>query len=96
MFSSIISYIFCVNIFIYLVYLLIKLGTKRQLKNKKFKQIKTANLDLNKTEYNKDRFTHSKIPNNVDVIVIGSGIGGITSAALLAKTGKTVLVLEQH
>jgi all-trans-retinol 13,14-reductase len=96
MFSSIISYIFCVNIFIYLVYLLITLGTKRQLKNKKFKQIKTANLDSNKTEYNKDRFTHSKIPNNVDVIVIGSGIGGLTSAALLAKTGKTVLVLEQH
>ena len=31
-----------------------------------------------------------------DVIVIGSGIGGLTSAALLAKSGKSVLVLEAH
>ena len=31
-----------------------------------------------------------------DVIVIGSGIGGLTTAALLAKQKKRVLVLEQH
>jgi len=34
--------------------------------------------------------------NQYDVIVIGSGIGGLTSAALLAKSGKSVLVLEAH
>ena len=31
-----------------------------------------------------------------DYIVIGSGMGGMTAAAMLAKLGKKVLVVEQH
>jgi phytoene dehydrogenase-like protein len=31
-----------------------------------------------------------------DVIIIGSGLGGLTAGALLAHAGKEVLVLEQH
>jgi all-trans-retinol 13,14-reductase len=38
-----------------------------------------------------------QLENQFDVIVIGSGIGGLTSAALLAKLqNKRVLVLERH
>lgn len=33
---------------------------------------------------------------DADVIVIGSGIGGMTTAALLSRLGRKVLVLEQH
>lgn len=41
-------------------------------------------------------FSPDKVPQDLDVIVVGSGIGGLTAAATLAKAGKKVLVLEQH
>ncbi|XP_017289341.1 inactive all-trans-retinol 13,14-reductase [Kryptolebias marmoratus] len=44
----------------------------------------------------KQGFSADKVPQNLDVIVIGSGIGGLTAGATLAKAGKKVLILEQH
>jgi all-trans-retinol 13,14-reductase len=43
-----------------------------------------------------DRYDVDKIPEKVDTIVIGSGMSGLTCAAVLSRMGQTVLVLEQH
>ena len=40
-----------------------------------------------KSEYNSDKF---------DVIIIGSGMSGLTCGAILSRYGKRVLVLEKH
>jgi len=44
----------------------------------------------------KQGFKPDRIPNNLDAVIIGSGIGAMTTAAIMAKAGKKVLVLEQH
>ncbi len=36
------------------------------------------------------------LQSNYDVIIIGSGMSGLTTAAILSKEGKKVLVLERH
>ncbi|MBP9684804.1 MAG: NAD(P)-binding protein [Rhodoferax sp.] len=42
------------------------------------------------------KYAPELIAANFDAIVIGSGLGGLTTAALLSKAGKKVLVLERH
>ena len=43
-----------------------------------------------------DRYRPEKIPDSVDTVVIGSGMSGLTSAAVLSRMRQRVLVLEQH
>lgn len=42
------------------------------------------------------RYRPNRLEGPYDAIVIGSGIGGMTTAACLSKLGQKVLVLEQH
>ena len=42
------------------------------------------------------RYRPKRLAPEYDAIVIGSGIGGLTTAALLSELGQKVCVLEQH
>ena len=41
-------------------------------------------------------YKQDEIKGSFDAIVIGSGLGGMSTAVFLSKEGKRVLVLEQH
>jgi all-trans-retinol 13,14-reductase len=41
-------------------------------------------------------YKQEPVEGQYDAIIIGSGIGGLTTAAFLAKRGKKVLILERH
>ena len=44
----------------------------------------------------KQRFSMRKIPEDLDAIIIGSGIGALCTGAIMSKAEKKVLILEQH
>lgn len=44
----------------------------------------------------RDGFSKKKIPENIDTIIIGSGISALTCGGLLSRSGQRVLILEQH
>ena len=69
----------------------------REKKEKKQKQkLKVNTNNFVRKSIDRDRFSIKKIPENIDTIIIGSGISGLTLGGLLSKMGQRILVLEQH
>ena len=63
---------------------------------KQYKKFTETKNNYKRVEIDRDRYNLKKVPTNIDTIVIGSGIGGLSCAAYLSRVGKKVLVLEQH
>ena len=55
-----------------------------------------ATKEFRRYDWSVDVTKKPKGENEYDVIIVGSGIGGLTCGALLSKRGCRVLVLEQH
>ena len=49
-----------------------------------------------KRSLGREKFQVTKVSPDIDFIIIGSGMGGLSCAAVLARLGYRTLVLEQH
>uniref|UniRef100_A0A3P9L2C0 Amine oxidase domain-containing protein n=1 Tax=Oryzias latipes TaxID=8090 RepID=A0A3P9L2C0_ORYLA len=87
----------CVLLFLLFIFLLTT-GKRYKVFSEKFlRPPEPLVLDIRERDARlKKGFRLDRIPVALDAVVIGSGIGGLTTAALLSKAGKRVLVLEQH
>jgi all-trans-retinol 13,14-reductase len=81
-------------ILLYGAYMVYQIKSNTSCKSNKITE--SVSTSDTKESSTRDRYSKRKVPKDIDVIVIGSGIGGLSCAAYLSKVGKKVLVLEQH
>jgi len=93
------GFFYFLALFIFLIVLLIIAKARRISLRRlplKYKRVNDPQKLKYRREFHRDLFHPTKIPQDIDYIVIGSGIGGLSSAAILGRLGYKVLVLEQH
>lgn len=94
-----ITYIFynicIIYFFVYLLKLIDILDFKKNNSYKRLIDIYNVNVNVDNI-YNKTRYKKKLVNKDIDVIIVGSGISGLTVGGLLAKAGKKILILEQH
>lgn len=73
-------------------------GLASFLHNKRIKDLIQKSKSVNIASITKQGFSAKKLEElgKVDYIIIGSGLSGLSAAALLARNGKKCLILEQH
>lgn len=92
---------------VFVVACTVSLLVKAHLKSQKTSQVPRGysaaklgaspiNRDGDELGCERDGFSKKKVPEDLDAIIIGSGIGGLACGAMLSRAGKRVLVVEQH
>lgn len=74
------------------IYILCKIWIKRKIQKNDNEEI----AEVGDEDMIKQGFRMNAVPENLDIIVIGSGIAGLTVSSIMAQEGKRVLLLEQH
>ena len=69
-------------LYFYLSLILFFVYKKKFFSKNRFNKVSLKKLDTN-LDYTRNRYNYNKIPDKLDNIIIGSGIGSLTSAALL-------------
>ena len=74
----------------------VKIILIRKIKNKPKNLIFFLHLFRKRDEILKQSFSMQKVPTvGLDAIIIGSGIGGLSTAAIMAKSGKKVSIFQK-
>lgn len=89
-------FIFSIPILILLRFIYLKYYNLKPKGYSDLKKIDDIDLPKHNNSYNRVGYSLKKVPKNIDAIIIGSGIGGLSCAAYLSRVGKRCLVLEQH
>lgn len=90
------KYIFIIIFILCIISIIVKIIRSIKFKPKGYIKNNNKIVIKHSSENYKDNYSIDKVPKDIDTIVIGSGFGSLSTAAILSKVGKKVLVLEKE